>query len=335
MVQCVQLKLFAMDKRNQTARLHELNRRIRAGQYPNAESLAQEWEVTPRVIYKDRQRLEKMGADIVFDKAHGGWALRNPNWILPATHLSDSELMAFFLAVEIARAQGNAGMEEPLQSAALKIEGALNNAVSVDVAALRDETSYAFAPAAPVRSETYLQLARAAAARQKVSVRYYTASRGKWSQRTLHPYQLRLARGEWILIAFDENRGELRCFNIARIETLHVLNHYFERQRDFDGEQYVREMFVTERGDEVFEVAIRFDEYQSRYIRERTWHPQQKPLEPQADGGVILKFPASGLNEIARWVMGYGSHAQVLQPPKLRQIVRNHIREMAKLYEQE
>lgn len=320
---------------NQTARLHELNRRIRAGHYPNADTLAEEWEVTPRVVYKDRQRLAQMGADIVFDKAHGGWAYGDPNWILPATHLSDGELMAFFLAVEIARAQGNAGMEEPLQSAALKIESALNDAVSFDVAALRDETSYAFSPAAPVRSEIYLQLARAAAARQKVSVHYYTASRGKWSQRTIHPYQLRLARGEWILIAFDENRGALRCFNIARIETLRALDEHFERARDFDGEQYVREMFVTERGDAVVEVVVEFDEYQARYIRERTWHPQQKPLEPQADGGVILKFPASGLNEIARWVMGYGSHAQVLYPPKLRQIVREHVQAMAKLYEQE
>ena len=95
---------------------------------------------------------------------------------------------------------------------------------------------------------------------------------------------------------------------------------------------YVAEMFVAERGERVYEVAVQFDEYQARYIREREYHPQQKPLQELDDGGLILRFPASGLNEIARWIMGYGSHARALQPPELRALISSHVEKMSEIY---
>ena len=320
---------------NQFARLFEIDRQIRDGAYPNADALAAQFELTPRQIQYDCARLKAMGAPIRHDRKRGGWGYTDPRWLLPAVRLSEGELLAFFLSVEIARAQGNAGLRESLSRAATKIAQSLGDEVSVDLNALRASTSYNLSPAARVESEVYLQLQRAAAARQKVRLRYFTATRGQWSQRTLHPYHLHFARGEWLLIAYDENRDALRCFNIARIEDLSACEQHFERDLGFDAQQYVEEMFVAERGEELVEVAVKFDEYQARYIRERTWHPQQKPPEEQDDGGLILRFPASGLNEIARWVMGYGRHAEVLEPPQLRQIVRDHLRELAQIYEQE
>ena len=320
---------------NQFARLFEIDRQIRDGTFPSAETLAEKCEVTPRQIQYDCRRLKEVGAPIRHDRKRGGWHYTDPHWRLPAVWLSEGELLAFFLSVEIARAQGNPGLRESLTNAAAKIAHSLSDEISVDLNALHASTSYNISPAARVESETYLRLQRAAAARQKVRLRYYTATRGQRSERVTHPYHLHFARGEWILIAHDENRDELRCFNIARIEELSECDQHFQRDLDFDAKQYVGEMFVAERGDKLVEIAVRFDEYQSRYIRERTWHPQQKPLEEQDDGGVVLRFPASGLNEIARWVMGYGRHAQVLEPPQLRQIVRDHLRELSQIYADE
>ena len=317
---------------NQFARLFEIDRQIRDGAFPNAASLAAQYELTPRQIQYDCARLRAMGAPIRHDRKRGGWHYTDPRWMLPAMRLSEGELLAFFLSIEIARAQGNAGLRESLSQAATKIARSLSDEVSVDLNALRDSTSYNLSPAARVESEIYLQLQRATAARRKVRLRYFTATRGQWSVRVLHPYHLHFARGEWILIAHDENRGELRCFNIARIEDLTSCDEHFARDLAFDARQYVSEMFVAERGDELVEVAVKFDEYQARYIRERQYHPAQQPLEELDDGGLILRFPASGLNEIARWVLGYGRHAQVLEPPRLRALVSSHVAELARVY---
>ena len=90
-------------------------------------------------------------------------------------------------------------------------------------------------------------------------------------------------------------------------------------------------MFCAERGAAVVEVAVRFDKYQARYIRERVWQADQS-IEEGADGGLTLRFCASGLNEIARWIMSYGRHAQVLAPPELRAIVAENVRAMSAIY---
>jgi len=313
--------------------LFELDRRIRAGEYPNAVSLSSDLGISERAVFRDRKKLVEMGAAVAWNKERGGWFYRDHNWKLPTSLLSEGEILAFFLSVEIARSSGNAGFEETLQSAVAKIALSLGEVVSVDLNALRDTTTYSFSPAARADALLMLALQRAAASRQKVRMRYFTASRGEWSERVVHPYHLHFARGEWILIAFDENQTAPRCFNIARISRLDPQNSHFLRQSDFDAREFVRSMFFAEAGTQIFEVVVRFDEYQARYIRERVWHPDQK-LEELPDGGAILRFPASGLGEIARWVLGYGKHAQVLAPPELRAVMISHIEEMQRIYAQ-
>ena len=317
---------------NALAHLFELDRRIRAGKYPNAVSLSSDLGISERAVFRDRKKLEEMGADVAWSKARGGWYYRDLNWKLPTSMLSEGEILAFFLSVEIARSSGNVGFEAALQSAVAKIAGSLGEIVSVDLNALRDSTTYSFSPAARADALLMLALQRAAAARQKVAMRYFTAARGQWSERVVHPYHLHFARGEWILIAWDENKAAVRCFNIARIARLDAHNAHFEREHAFEAREFVRSMFFAEAGDETFEVAVQFDDYQARYIRERAWHPDQR-LEELPHGGAMLRFPASGLNEIARWVLGYGRHAHVVGPPELLALVRSHIADLAQMYE--
>ena len=224
---------------NQLVRLFEIDRRIRDGEYPNPDSLAEELEVSRRLIFHDRAKLVAMDAPIAWDRARNGWYYRDPTWLLPAARLSEGEVLAFFLSVEIARSSGNSGFEDALQSAVAKIAGTLGEVLSVDLNALRDSTTFSFSPAARVDALTTLQLHRAAAARQKVKMRYYTASRGQWNERVVHPYHLFFARGDWILIAFDEDKAAIRCFNIARISRLDARSDHFERQSDFDAPQYL------------------------------------------------------------------------------------------------
>jgi predicted DNA-binding transcriptional regulator YafY len=172
---------------NQLVRLFEIDRRTRAGQYPSPKALSEEWEVSERLLFLDRNKLRAMGAPIVWNAQRGGWYYRDPMWLLPATRLSEGELLAFFLSIEIARSSGNSGFEAALQSAVAKIAGTLGESISVDLNALRDSTTYSFSPSARVDAETTLRLHRAGAARQKVQMRYYTASRGEWNERVVHP----------------------------------------------------------------------------------------------------------------------------------------------------
>jgi WYL domain len=47
------------------------------------------------------------------------------------------------------------------------------------------------------------------------------------------------------------------------------------------------------------------------------WHASQR-LVPQRDGGLIAEFRLNNTEELRSWVLGFGSHATVLEPDGLR-----------------
>ena len=83
--------------------------------------------------------------------------------------------------------------------------------------------------------------------------------------------------------------------------------------------------------EEALEVVVKFTAEQAPYVQERVWHETQN-LQVQADGSLLLRMQASGRFEIVRWLLGWGEHVEVLEPPALRQEVAEHLRLAAQQY---
>ena len=81
-------------------------------------------------------------------------------------------------------------------------------------------------------------------------------------------------------------------------------------------------------------MALRFDAYQARWIRERQWHPTQE-VEELADGGLVLRITVAGGGDLKRWVLSHGSHVEVLEPEWLREAVAEELRRAAQIYPEE
>ncbi len=308
---------------------------IRGGQYPNADAIAAELEVSRRVVFNDRKFLvDRLGAPLAFDRARGGWHYTHPTWTLPAAIVTQGELLAFFLSVEIARRNMGGAFEVPLLSAVEKIARTLPEVVEVEWEGLRAHCTFAAPSSASADESPLMLLHEAISKRREVEFGYHTFSTGRRAVRTAQPYHLHNARGDWYLLAFDHARNEMRTFHAGRIESLRLGDKGFVRDPQFDSGAWNRQAFVTEISAQVKPIAIRFDEYQARYIRERVWHETQS-IEDLPDGGAILHFQSSGISEIKRWVMQYGAHAQVLAPPELRRAVQEEAAAMREIYEEQ
>lgn len=83
-----------------------------------------------------------------------------------------------------------------------------------------------------------------------------------------------------------------------------------------------------EAGGDPIEVEIWFDAVTAPYIRERRWHPTQTLLD-HSGGEVTLKMTVRGINDLKRWVMGYGQGAKVLAPKELIDLVTREMSGMA------
>ncbi|MDZ7836595.1 MAG: WYL domain-containing protein [Actinomycetota bacterium] len=54
----------------------------------------------------------------------------------------------------------------------------------------------------------------------------------------------------------------------------------------------------------------------AKFISEVQWHPSQELVE-DGDGSVVASFEVMGIEEIKRWILGFGSEVEVLEPEEL------------------
>jgi len=302
-----------MSQRQQLERIMEIDRRIRDGGYPNPNQLAKDLEVSRRVIFVDRDfMINRLGAPIEYDRSRGGWYYADETWILPGIIVTEGELLAFFLSVEVAKRYLGTGLEETLRTAVEKLSKNVKGSITVDLDALRSHYSFSAPTLLAANEQALLDLHHAIAGSNKVWMLYYTASRDEHTERTIHPYHLTNIRGDWYLIAYDELRKEIRNFSVARIEEWKLINEKFKRGETAD-------------------VVIRFAPQGARYVREKHWHDSQQ-IEEQDDGGLILRLNTSGLGEVKRWILQYGGDAEVIAPDQLREEFKKEIRAMMLRY---
>ena len=55
----------------------------------------------------------------------------------------------------------------------------------------------------------------------------------------------------------------------------------------------------------------------ARYVRGRVWHASQEITE-MPGRWLRLEITTGSLGEMQRWLMGFGSHARVIEPETLR-----------------
>jgi len=321
-----------MSQRQQLERIMEIDRRIREGEYPNAEKLAESLEVSRRVIFNDRSfMIYRLGAPIEFDRDRGGWFYTDKAWSLPGIYVTQGELMAFFLSLEIARRYIGTDLESPLRSAVDKIAKAVKGPVSVEINELRSHYTFSEFNTISVDAQMLIDLHQAILNRKQVWMRYYSANRGVVSERVVYPYHLHNFQGDWFLVAFDTFRGDFRLFLVGRIQEMKLLKEKFVWDENFSAEDWIGCGFQLHAGGESEDVAIWFSPNKAQFIRERKWHPSQT-IEEQPDGSLILHLKTGGLVEVRNWVLQFADEAEVLTPDKLRQDVAKEIRKLSERY---
>jgi predicted DNA-binding transcriptional regulator YafY len=170
---------------------------------------------------------------------------------------------------------------------------------------------------------------------REVSFDYHKLTGPKPEHRTVQPYHVGQIEHGWYLLAYDPGRKGMRTFALQRVTNLQVLKTKFVRDPRFNARDHLGGGFGvwSYAGEEKrkHEVHIRFEGYAARIVAECQWHSTQAIRKLKADGSVIeFQADLSGLEEITRWVLSWGSKAQVLGPPELLKRVREELEGMMK-----
>ena len=314
-------------------RIYWIDEQIRANRYPNAHTVKAHFELrSTRIAYEDRKfMINRLGAPIKHDRTKNGWYYTDLTYFLPAIMLTREEITAFFLGEELFSRYLGTPFETPLRLALDKIKQYLPEHVGYDLQKEAAAFTFTGGGRAMVNPELLLELSNAIHSKHSIEMEYYSASSGQTNTRIVDPYHLHNIQGDWYLIAYCHTRREPRDFLTNRIRTHKRLPSTFQVAPDFSLNAYLETGFLAERATEPENIVIKFDEYQARWIRERRWHTSQQ-IEELPSGELILRLRVGGLGEVKRWIMGYGSHAEVLEPESLRREIKEDVEKMKIIY---
>ena len=73
------------------------------------------------------------------------------------------------------------------------------------------------------------------------------------------------------------------------------------------------------------------DAFAAPLVQERQWHPSQK-MKLLRNGDLELSLTLGNLEEIERWILSWGNHAQVLAPAELKTRIAKTVSALADTY---
>lgn len=298
-------------------RIHQA---LQAGGFPNATKLAREAEVSTKTIHRDIEFMrDRLNLPIEFASSNNGYFYKGEVSAFPTMQITEGEIFALVVAEKALQQYRGTSFEKPLLSAIKKMEQALPDTISLNLADIEQTISFRTRAEPILDLEIFDALARAVAQRQQLELHYRKPGQPA-EKRLVDAYHLANINGEWYLFAYDHARKDLRTFVPARIKSVKPTGMTFERTQQFSLEKRLRDSFGVHSGEGEFDVVIRFNARAADYIREKKWHPSQT-LRNLKGGGAELKMKLSSLAEVQRWVLSWGGDAKVLKPQELKESV--------------
>lgn len=296
---------------------------LQSGKYPNATQLGVELEVCTKTIRRDLDFMrDRMNLPLEFNPARNGYHYTEEVDAFPTLQISEGELFALLVAEKALQQYRGTPFEQRLVTALKKLERSLPDTVSLNLAEWDHAISFRTSAEPIVNAPVLETLADAIQHRRQLLLAYRKPGARATENRTVDPYHLANVNGDWYLFAFDHLRQAIRTFVPTRIASADPTGKTFPKPARFALEKQLRDSFGIFSRDGDYRVVLRFDEPVADYIREKRWHPSQE-LKDLPKGGVELRLRLGSLVEIQRWLMGWGGHVQVVEPPELVTGVRN------------
>ena len=222
--------------------------------------------------------------------------------------LTASELGALELGLAMLRTERPPDERKAVNGALERLRAAMVHIPSDAIAAGQRDASLPD----PGDTTTLATVQHAMAARRKIAIRYRGGSKETASNRTVQPYALVIASGNWYLLGQCESSGAIRSFRLDRIEAIDQLGESYEIPTTFSLDEHLSDRKVLRTGEPRW-MRVRYSPRVARWIAER------EGVELEADGSLTMEHPLADVQWGVRHVLQYGPDAEVLEPAEVRE----------------
>lgn len=305
---------------------------VRAGRYPNASQLAEQFEITPKTAQRDIEFMrDRLNCRFIYDSTRKGYHYGKDISPLPEyTKLSSSELSSLIIARKMLGTMSEGLIAKDVNAAIGKITAILEKNIVIPDA-LEGLLSFQLVEYSPVKEEIFRAVMESCVLRQTLAFTYRSPARPGKTEREIDPYHLFNYTGTWHVVGFCHLRKGIRDFKLNRITGPRLTGQPFSIPENFTPEQYFRSSFGLYKGSKTQVVRLRFTPETAKWIEDHIWHKDQKK-KVLDDGSVELSLPVADFSEIRREILKFGSGVEVLEPDDLRESVITEARNILKIY---
>ena len=308
--------------------LLQANRRLTAG------TLASRLGVSERTVYRDMDALSASGVPVYAERGtNGGWQLVE-EYQTKLTGLTQAEIQATFMA-QPARLLADLGLQQAADAATIKLHAALptgqrDRAAQAQQTILLDMSGWRQSvDAVPLLPQLH------AAIWQGRRIRFaYGRGDGVAVERVADPLGL-VAKGRlWYLIAAVD--GEPRTYRVSRISEATTLEDAAIRPPGFDLTTYWDEAsssFVDRLPR--YQVVARVSPALLTRLEHHDRNLAVRRLAPADEHGwTVVSLRLETFESAGEYLLGLGPQVEVLEPPELRERVRQQAAAVSAAYEQ-
>ncbi|MDO8302706.1 MAG: WYL domain-containing protein [Sedimentisphaerales bacterium] len=285
-----------------------------------------------RTILRDINELVGLGVSCKYNYKTGEYSIESDFFMSPVNFDARE---AFVLLLLLYNAKNLTGLPigNSASIAALKVESNLPETTRRYCASVLKKMSFSVGPRAlqECPREIFMGMQTALAEKRIVRINYCSPSDSMVTE--FHPYHLRYGDFAWQALGNSSVHRGIRCFQLNYIRELTLLNGRFTDGDDLDCCDYIGKAWATQPDGEIYDIKLYFSPQIAPSVAYIRWHSTQN-VTFNEDGSVLMEFYVDGLDEILRWILGYGDQVQVIAPQILRDKIVGIAQNTARLHRQ-
>jgi len=283
----------------------------------NAAMIAAECGVTERTIYRDVISISEANIPIYYDH---GYKYASDNF-LPPLNFNIEEYLTLISILESSPLYNSGIGKKKIKSIKAKIESCLSQTV-------RQEKSYVSSPVSIQIKSTasgnnknkfYATIEKGIRENRIIHLKYNSIESGI-TEREIEPYFMIFIERAFYFVGYCFLRKEMRTFRLDRISNVLLTEKTFKPRKNVDPKAYFKDSWGVYAGEPI-NIRVLMTGKAARIVQMGEHHPNEEIIIID-DNKIEYRVTVSGIEEICRWLLGFGGDITIIEPAELKREVQ-------------
>jgi predicted DNA-binding transcriptional regulator YafY len=313
---------------NRIERISAILIQLQSKKIVKAQEIADRFEISLRTVYRDIRALEATGVPLM-GEAGIGYSLVD-GYRLPPIMFSKEEAISFLTAEKLVEKFTDETTKNAYNSALYKIKAVLKSKEKNELNSLAEHIVIAENTYLPkTENKNVIEpILKSIIEKNQISIEYFTNYKQEKSDRIVEPVGIFHRSNNWYMIAYCTLRLDYRNFKINRISNLEVQDTHFTQNHP----SLKSFLEITSNQPELQKIVIHISKEILRFLTDEKYYQGFVSEQEIDENKSELTFLSASISGFAVWFRMLESHAEIIEPQNLKQLVIDNIEMMAKKY---